>query len=82
MFVERPPGTGRLLLASNGALYGALVLDPRPQHSQKRQLGSLLRKEAGCCPGEITGSRQSGKRRLALGRDTGPEGFMVEAFED
>lgn len=31
MYVERPPAPAGRLLASNGALYGTLVLDLRPE---------------------------------------------------
>ena len=38
--------------------------------SKRPQLRGLLRKDAGHCPGEITGPRQSRKSRLAIGWDT------------
>lgn len=78
MFVERPPGTGGCLPASNGAPSGVQVLDSSPPPTPGLRAargeglgsGSLLRKEAGRCPGEITGPPPSRKSRLATGRDT------------
>lgn len=54
-----PPGLPRSAIRNSGP--GA----PGPSRS-----GGLLRKEAGHCPGEIMGPRQSRKSRLATGRGT------------